>query len=66
MSEEELKRQLLEAAGISVWSQKNDPVETGVKIASLAQYLTNKPESEQFAIINEIRIGGIEKALKWL
>ncbi len=34
MSEEELKRQLLEAAGISVWSQKNDPVETGVKIAS--------------------------------
>ena len=66
MSEEELKRQLLEAAGISVWSQKNDPIETGVKIASLAQYLKNKPESEQRAIINEIRIGGFEKALKWL
>ncbi len=47
MSEEELKRQLLEAAGISVWSQKSNPIETGVKIASLAQYLKNKPESEE-------------------
>ena len=47
MSEEALKRQLLEAAGISVWSQKSNPIETGVKIASLAQYLKNKPESEE-------------------
>ncbi|MCR5008126.1 MAG: hypothetical protein K6A76_06045 [Oribacterium sp.] len=66
MSEEELKRQLLEAAGISVWSQESNPIETGVKITSLAQYLKNKPETEQRAIINEIRISGIEKAIKWL
>ena len=66
MNEEELKRQLLEAGGFSVWSQKSNPTEDGIKIASLVHYLKNKPESEQRAIINEIRIGGIDKASKWL
>ena len=66
MNEEELKRQLLEAGGFSVWAQKSDPTETGIKIARILHCLKNKPESEQRAMINKIRIEGIDKAFKWL
>lgn len=63
MNEEELKRQLAEAGGASVWFNSSDPVATGIKMARLAQYLKNKPDAEQRAIISNIRIMGIDKAL---
>ncbi|SFG09111.1 hypothetical protein [Oribacterium sp. WCC10] len=64
MNEEELKRQLAEAGGISVWMNNSDPVAAGMKMASLAHYLKDKPDAEQRAIINDIRIRGIDDALK--
>ena len=33
MNEQELKRQILEAGGFSVWEGKADPVEMGIKMA---------------------------------
>lgn len=64
MTEEELKREIAEAGGASVWLKNSDPVATGMKIASLAQYLKDRPDAEQRAIINDIRIRGIDEALK--
>lgn len=60
MNEEELKRQILEAGGLSVWEGKADPVETGIKMASLVQFLRDKPEFEQKAYIEQIRVRGFD------
>ena len=41
MNEQELKRQILEAGGFSVWEGKADPVEMGIKMARLVHFLKN-------------------------
>lgn len=63
MNEAELKRQLAEAGGASVCLNNRDPVTTGIKIACLAQYLKDKPDADQRAVINSIRAMGLDKVL---
>ena len=60
MNEEELKMQIMEAAGLSVWEGKADPVEMGIKMANLVQFLRDKPEFEQKAFIEQIRFKGLD------
>ncbi|ETP71010.1 hypothetical protein UYO_3047 [Lachnospiraceae bacterium JC7] len=60
MNEDELRRQILEAAGISVWEGKEDPVEMGIKMTSLVQFLRDKSEFEQKAYIEQIRFKGLD------
>ncbi len=60
MNEDELRRQILEAGGFSVWEGKKDPVEMGIKMASLVQFLRDKSEFEQKPFIEQIRFKGLD------
>ena len=63
MNEQELKRQILEAEGFSVWEGKADPVEMGIKMARLVHFLKDKSDFEQRAYIRKIRVKGFDGIL---
>ncbi|WP_036611783.1 hypothetical protein [Oribacterium sp. P6A1] len=63
MNEEDLRREILEAGGLSAWEGKSDPVEMGIKMASLVQFLKDKSDFEQKAYIDQIRFKGLDGIL---